>query len=121
MSVNKVILWTPRILSIVLILLMFMLSFDVFDSNEEWYMIALGFLIHNIPVYVLIIALIISWKRPLIGAILFIAAGIFYSVFMLIRGGFDMISAVLTLGLPAILIGVLFWMTEKRHLVKDKS
>lgn len=117
MLVNKVILWTPRILSILLIVLMFMLSFDVFDSTESWVVIAGGFLIHNIPVFILTIALIISWKRPLVGAVMFIAAGIFYSIFMLVRGGLEMLSAVLTLGIPAILIGVLFWLSHKRHLV----
>lgn len=117
MLTNKLILWTPRILSIILILLMFMFSFDVFESDDTWYMIALGFLIHNIPVFVLVIALIISWKYPLVGAMIFIAAGIFYSVFMLIRGGLDMIGAVLTLGLPAILIGILFWLSKKKNLV----
>lgn len=116
MSVNKFILWAPRILSILLILLMFMFSFDVFDLDDVWYMLILGFLIHNIPVFILTIALIISWKRPIVGAILFVAVGIFYSVFMLIRGGFEMLSAVVTLGLPAILIGVLFGLSAKRHL-----
>ena len=114
--INKLILWTPRILSMALILLLFMFSFDVFESNDSWIRIALGFLIHNIPVFVLVIALTISWKRPLIGSIIYITSGIFYSSFMLIRFGFDMISAVLTLGLPAILIGFLFWLTHKKHL-----
>ncbi|RJX26456.1 MAG: hypothetical protein C4537_02520 [Acholeplasma sp.] len=117
MLLNKVILWTPRVLSIVLILLMFMLSLDVFESDEVWYLIAAGFLIHNIPVFVLTLALIISWKHPLVGAFIFIAAGIFYSIFMLIRGELDMIGAILSLGVPAILIGILFWLSKKRHLV----
>lgn len=117
MPINKLIVWAPRILSILLIFVMFMFSFDVFESDDIWYRIALGFLIHNIPVFVLTISLIIAWKQPLIGAIVFIAAGIFYSVFMLIQGGFEMIEAVLTLGLPAIIIGVLFGLTRKLHLL----
>lgn len=117
MLLNKIILWTPRVLSIALIVLMFLMSLDVFDSDEVWYLIAVGFLIHNIPVFIITIALIISWKYPFVGAYIFIAAGIFYSVFMLIRGGLDMIGAILSLGIPAILIGILFWLSKKRHLV----
>lgn len=113
---NKLILWTPRILSMFLILLIFMFSFDVFDSNDSWTRVALGFLIHNIPVFILVMALIISWKRPLVGSIIYFSSGIFYSSFMLTRFGLNMISAVLTLGLPAILIGFLFWLTYKKHL-----
>lgn len=114
---HKFILWTPRILSLLLIMLMLMLSFDVFDSNEIWYNILGGFLIHNIPVFVLSIALILSWKRPLIGAITFISAGVFYAIFMFIRGGTEMIGAILSLGLPAMIIGILFWLTYHLHII----
>lgn len=114
---RQFILWTPRVLSLLLITLMFMLSFDVFDSNEAWYLILGGFLIHNIPVFVLSIALVISWKKPLVGAVIYIAAGIGYSIFMFIRGGLVMIGAILSLGLPAIIIGILFWLTHHLQIL----
>lgn len=120
MSTKNMIVWTPRILSILLMILMFMMSFDVFESEDVWYRILGGFLIHNIPVFILAFALTVSWKHPLVGAFIFIAAGIFYAIFILIRGGFEMISAVLSLGLPAIVIGVLFGLTHYKHYLKSE-
>lgn len=117
MFTHKLILWTPRILSMILIVLMFMLSFDVFESDDIWYMLILGFLIHNIPVFILTIALIVAWKHPLIGAFVFMGAGLFYAIFMFVRGGIEMISSIFILGIPAILIGCLFWLTHRYHLL----
>ena len=105
---NKLITWTPRILSILLLILLFMMSFDVFDIDDAWYMLILGFLIHNIPVFVLLITLYFSWKRPIIGGVVFISVGIFYAILMIVRSGWDALLSVLSLGVLAIVIGVLF-------------
>lgn len=114
---RQFILWTPRILSVLLIILLLMLSFDVFDSDEVWYLILAGFLIHNIPVFVLSIALIIALKKPLVGAAVYTTAGIGYAIFIFVRGGLVMIGGVLSLGLPALIIGILFWLTHHLHIL----
>lgn len=116
MLIKKLILWTPRILSILFIMLLFMFSLDVFDSNDTWYNIALAFLMHNIPVILLIIVLLLSWKRPLIGAITFFSLGILFSIYILIQSGFTGLSTVFSIGLPAILIGVLFWLSKMNEV-----
>lgn len=115
---NKLITWTPRILSILLLILLFMLSFDVFEIDEAWYMLIFGFLIHNIPVFILLITLYFSWKRPIIGATTYISAGLFYLVYMLIRNGWDALLSVLSLGLVAIVIGALYLVD---HFLKHPS
>jgi uncharacterized YccA/Bax inhibitor family protein len=84
------------------------MSFDVFDIDDAWYMLILGFLIHNIPVFVLLITLYFSWKRPIIGGVVFISVGIFYAILMIVRSGWDALLSVLSLGVLAIVIGVLF-------------
>ena len=120
MFIKKLILWTPRILSILFIAVLFMFSFDVFDSNEAWYNILLAFLIHNIPVILLAFIVFLSWKRPMIGAITFFSLGILFSIYILIQSGFNGLSTVLTIGLPVILIGVLFWLSKKRLYLKTR-
>lgn len=110
MTAQNVIRWTPRILSILLIIMLFALSLDVFDGESGWMNIVIGLLIHNIPPFILLIVLIIAWKKPIVGAIVWTLTGILYSVFMLFREG--MFPAILTLGLPAVIIGVLFWMDD---------
>jgi general stress protein CsbA len=85
-----------------------------------------GFLIHNIPTIILLIALIISWKCEVVGGVIFTLAGVFYSVLVLINSmsnGFEYYHLfwILQISGISILIGVLFlidWKKEKKTLCK---
>ncbi|MBU1126194.1 hypothetical protein KJ758_01130 [Patescibacteria group bacterium] len=106
---NKYIYWIPRIFSIALLLFLAMFSLDIFDSTSSFLEIVIGLLMHNIPVFVLLIVLIISWKHEIVGGIGFIAAGLLY-IALLISGGFEwyMLSWAAMLSGPAFLVGGLF-------------
>ncbi len=88
----------------------------------------LGLFMHNIPVFVLLVVLLISWKREIVGGIVFTLAGVLYVAIMLInmlRNSFEwyMISWIITIAGPAFLIGILFiinWL-KKRNNQKDAS
>ncbi len=108
MKIHPIIRWTPRILSVLLIFLLFLLSLDVFESDEPWYKIILGFLIHNIPTTILLVTLIIAWKHPWVGSVVFMLAGMFYAIMMFFNQGPVAILSVLTLSLPGVLSGVFF-------------
>lgn len=108
MKIHPIIRWTPRILSVFLILLLVLLSVDVFESDEPWYRMILGFLIHNIPTTILLVTLIIAWKHPWVGSMVYMIAGIVYGVMMFSNQGLVAFLSVLTLSLPALVIGVLF-------------
>lgn len=77
---------------------------------------------HNIPVMILIVILIISWKHELVGAISFFLAGIVYIAILLItalNSSFEwyMLSYSFIIAGPAFLIGILFlmnWRKKKR-------
>jgi hypothetical protein len=71
---EKTLYWVPRILTVIALLFMLMFSFDVFDGNESMGRKLLGFLMHNIPVLILIVILIIAWKWEFAGGIFFIVA-----------------------------------------------
>ena len=71
---EKTLYWVPRIFTIIALLFMLMFSFDVFDGNETFGRKLLGFLMHNIPVLILIAILIIAWKWEFAGGVLFIIA-----------------------------------------------
>ena len=77
-KVGKFVFWTPRILSIIFIAFLALMSLDVFGAGAGFWETLAGFLIHNIPVFVLIAVLVISWKRELVGGIIFILAGLLY-------------------------------------------
>jgi hypothetical protein len=78
---NRVIYWIPRILALLAILFMGMFSLDSFGGDESTGKKLLGFFVHNIPVLVLIIFLVIAWKHELAGGLLFIVASIAMSIF----------------------------------------
>jgi len=125
-KINRFIYWTPRILSIIFILFLAMFSLDVFDMKLGFWETALGLFMHNIPVFVLSIVLLISWKHEIVGGITFILAGTLYIVMVLmnmLRNSFEwyMVSWILIVAGPAFLIGVLFitnW-RKKQNNQKD--
>lgn len=66
-------IWIPRIVMIIMILFIGLFSLDAFEGNESiWHKLA-GFLIHNIPSIALTLVLILTWKRPLWGGLIFLA------------------------------------------------
>lgn len=111
---NKFIYWTPRILSIFFILFLILFSLDIFDLDLNFWQTILGLLIHNIPAFILIIILIISWKKEVVGGIIFTLFGTFFlgRVLMTILSRppyeWQMLLGISPITLPAILIGILF-------------
>ena len=109
---SKILYWIPRLLAIISILFMTMFSFDVFGGNEPFGAQILGFLIHNIPVLILIAILIFAWMREVIGGVLFILASIigtwFYHSFTGNPGSLIVIAPFLLIGILFILHAVFF-------------
>jgi hypothetical protein len=105
MTKEKVLYWTPRILTILALIFMMMFSFDVFEGNESFLKKLGGFFIHNIPVIILGIILAIAWFRELEGGILILAAAfaacIFFRSFTTNKGS-------LIIFIPFMLTGVMF-------------
>jgi hypothetical protein len=71
-------LWVPRFLAILFIALISLFALDSFEGNAPFGEKLLGFFIHLVPTYILVILLVIAWKRPLTGGILYIFAGASY-------------------------------------------
>jgi len=97
--------WGARILTILLILFIGMFSIDVFFEGYKFPEILVAFFMHNVPTFLLIAVLIVAWKRPKIGGILFIilalASLIFFKTYR------DLIVFLL-ISLPPLVIGLLF-------------
>ena len=102
---SKTLYWIPRIFSILSILFMMMFSLDVFGGDEPLIRQLHGFLKHNIPAFILIIALIIAWRYEIAGGaifiLLFIALGIFWRSFSGNWGSLILIA-------PYFIVGILF-------------
>lgn len=118
---NKILYWTPRILTIVFILFLALFAFDVFEGEQSVGKKLLGFLIHLIPNFILILILILSWKHEWIGTIAFALAGVAYIV--MFRGRFPF-ATYLSISGPLFLISVLFmlnWIERKKLMHKNEA
>ena len=107
---SKFFYWLPRVLTILSILFMAMFSLDSFGGNASVWKKILTLLIHNIPVYILIIILIIAWKREVTGGIMLIlvsiAMGIFFHSFTTNPGSIPVIAPFFLEGLLFVLHGI---------------
>ena len=122
-GINKFIYWTSRILSIIFICFLALFSLDVISPELSFWQIVVGLFMHNIPVFVLLIILLISWKYEIVGGIAFILAGILYTALMLMRmlanpfQGYMLVSILIIAG-PAFCIGILFiinWLKKRNN------
>ena len=123
-KVNRFVYWAPRILSILFLLFLAMFSLDIFDAQYDFWGTVLGLFMHNIPVFVLLIVLIISWKYEIVGGIVFILAGLAYICMTIQRVEWHIaLSWSMTIAGPAFIIGLLFlinWYQKKKISKKRK-
>jgi hypothetical protein len=75
---KRALFWTPRILSIAFIAFLSIFALDVFDGHHSFWQTMLAFIEHQIPVFILIAALILAWRWEWIGTALYAAAGSLY-------------------------------------------
>jgi len=114
-KISKFVYWTPRIISILYICFLAIFSFDVIEPGVSIGQIVLGMLIHNIPSFVLTAVLAVSWKREIVGGIVFTVVGSLFlarAVAAVVMNGFGEIAEALAgsllLAAPALLAGILF-------------
>ena len=80
-------------------------ALDVFGESHGFRETIYALLIHLIPTYIVVIVLVIAWRWEWIGAILFIALGMFY--IDLTWGRFPWFTYLAISG-PLFLVGILF-------------
>ncbi|MCK5606867.1 hypothetical protein KAR91_33500, partial [Candidatus Pacearchaeota archaeon] len=73
---NNIIFWPPRLFAIFFILLVGLLSMDVFGVGYSLWETLIAFLMHNIPTFLLAGVLFISWRWEMIGGVLWVLAGL---------------------------------------------
>jgi len=97
--------WFPRILCILFALFISLFALDVFSEGHSLLKSIWAFIIHLIPSYIIVITLVISWKREWIGALIYTVLGIAY---IIMAWGRFPISVYLLIAGPLFLIGILF-------------
>lgn len=109
---NTALYWFPRILGVLYILFLSLFALDAFYGNNSLGYELLAFLEHMIPPFLLIILLVIAWRRPLMGGILFLLAGI---VFTIGYATFQVASAFFCISCPLFIIGISFLIEYAIH------
>ena len=99
--------WSPRILAMLFALFISLFALDAFSEGHSLFKMMLAFLIHLIPTWIIIITIIISWKREWIAAMVFIILGVAYII--IARGKFPF-SVYLLISGPLFIIGILYWL-----------
>jgi hypothetical protein len=112
--IKSIIYWAPRVLTIFLAAFLMVFSLDVFDGQKSFWQTALALLMHNLPSIVLLLVLILAWRKEWTGAVIYSIFGLVYLVTNL--GRMHWSAFVLITG-PLVLIGLLFllaWYKARR-------
>ena len=117
----KILYWAPRLICILGILFISLFALDAFDPELSiWQQIG-GFLIHMIPSFILLAALLIAWKWELTGGIIFIILGLLLSSFLythnyrMNQSVWLSLGILLMMGFPFVLSGILFVLNHKKR------
>jgi hypothetical protein len=102
---KQAIFWTPRIVGILFAVFISLFALDIFSEGYGFWESILALLIHLVPTYLVILALIIAWRWEWVGAILFIALGAFYIIWSWRE--FPWVTYLAISG-PLFLVGILF-------------
>jgi hypothetical protein len=116
---NKYVTWTLRIILIITLLFWALFSLDVFDEDLGFWDTLLGLLMHNIPSFIMIVILIISWKWENVGGTLLMLCVLGFAIYLFMGSGNFMYGTLIMLGIP-FLIGA-FFVFNHYYLGKKKS
>lgn len=72
--------WLPRLLAIVYALFLSLFAFDAWEGVGFWEGLA-AFIVHLLPVYFVLFALVVAWGRPRAGGVLFLVLAVVFTVF----------------------------------------
>lgn len=115
----KIFHWLPRIISILAILFISMFALDAFDPQKTFWQQIGHFLMHLVPSFILIILLLIAWKKELTGGIIFTIIGLGFSPLIFMHNysmnqSIWMSSiAVLLTSIPFAVVGILFILSHR--------
>lgn len=113
---TNILYWLPRILGIVFILFLSLFALDAFTGQSSLLNQILGFLIHLTPNFLMLILLILAWKRELLGGVAYILLSVVFTIFF---NTYNEISSFLLISFPLLIIGLLFLLHS--YLVKRQE
>jgi hypothetical protein len=114
-SSERVVVWAPRVLAILVAAFLSLFAADVFDEGAGLWETSVRLLVHLIPTWIVLALLFAAWRRAWIGAAVFPLLGALYLV--LAWGRFHWSAYVVIAG-PLFLLGLLYgaaWIHARRR------
>ena len=119
---ERFLFWTPRILSILFAAFLGIFAADVFSETRGFWSTAVALLLHLIPSVLILLILVLAWRREWLGGAFYLAFGVLYLVASWGTSdwiGYGAISA------PLVVIAFFFfahwWLLRRSHLQQDSS
>jgi hypothetical protein len=108
----RLLLWTPRLLGILVSLFIGMFALDAFSEGRP-FLEALGaFAVHLVPALVLLGVVAAAWRWEWIGGVAFVGLALYYAWLVAPRGRYDWI---LVISGPLLVAGVAFFWSWRHH------
>ena len=105
-AARRTLFWTPRVLCMLFAAFLSIFALDVFDESHGFWETALALLMHlSYSTILVIIVLVVSWRREWIAGVLFNALAVFYIVYFWGKGPWYIYAAISG---PLFLVGILF-------------
>ena len=101
---TQLLVWAPRLVGLTVCLFLGLFALDAFDERQSLARSLADFTLHLLPVLMLVTIVLLSWRRPWIGGIVFIAVAVLYAT-VLARGRLDWITVIAG---PLFVVGLLF-------------
>lgn len=111
---RQVVNWLPRILGIAVGLFVALFAFDAFDRNAATGELVQDFAIHLVPSAVLLVAVAVAWRHPLIGAATFVGLGVFYAI------AAQRLDWIVVISGPLVMVGMLFAWSGGRQAAANR-
>lgn len=110
---SKLLYWAPRILALLFILSLSVLSLSILGESRTFEEKIFRLIINNLPGFILLITLILSFRYEIIPGVAFVIFGCVYSSNSLVKTfnyGFEnyMLYYLIILAVPSFVIGILF-------------
>jgi hypothetical protein len=103
--------WLPRALGIGVACFLALFALDVFREERGVLATTLALLVHLVPALLVVATLVVAWRRPWVGALVFLGLAAGYAAMVPRRPDW-----ILVIGGPLALVGVLFalsWRTDR--------
>jgi hypothetical protein len=111
---KRLLLWLPRVLTILFAIFLSLFALDVFDEGFGFWGTVVALFMHLIPTWIVLGVLALSWRWEWVGTVAFAALGSLYAYFAVGRGHPEW---TLVISGPLFLVGGLFllnWLCRKQ-------